>query len=203
MVVRFQLIENGFNLFSDWSILIKMSRKWIPQWKKDQEATELVKKQEEIEIAKGLVKTEENFPALSQNVGASRVVVWEKKFSELASEWKTEADKHIEEEKIQQEFAKSQVVGAPSVPTPKTFKLPVFANKHRYVEDEEEEEEEKPKQAPASDLDDLGWTLVDTHKVRRKKTFEEVVNRPPTPEDNGAWKEDAPAEHETCWDERR
>ena len=179
-----------------------MSHKWIPQWKKDQEAAELVKKQQEVEIAKGMEKTEQNFPPLSRAIGSSKVVVWEKKFSELASDWKSEADKHIEEEKMQQEFAKSQITKAPSVPVPKTFKLPVFANKHRYVE-EEEEEEEKPKQAPPSDLDDSGWTLVDTHKVRRKKTFEEVVNRPPTPEEDGVWKDDAPAEHETCWEDRR
>jgi hypothetical protein len=184
-----------------YSIVIKMSHKWIPQWKKDQEAAELVKKQQEVEIAKGMEKTEQNFPPLSRAIGSSRVVVWEKKFSELASDWKSEADKHIEEEKMQQEFAKSQITKAPSVPVPKTFKLPVFANKHRYVE--EEEEEEKPKQAPPSDLDDSGWTLVDTRKVRRKKTFEEVVNRPPTPEEDGVWKDDAPAEHETCWEDRR
>lgn len=171
--------------------------KWVPQWKKDQEIAEIAKKQHEVELVKGLEITEDNFPLLGKTLGPSKVVVWDKKFSDLALEWKTETDKRLEEEKIQKEFANSQVVNGTH--PPKMFKLPQFTNKHRYVE--EEEEEEKAISQEASNPEEEGWTLVDKRKIRRKKTFEEVVNRPPTP-DEGAWNEDGPAEHETCWDER-
>jgi hypothetical protein len=166
------------------------NNKWIPQWKKDKEAAEIAKQKLEKDALKGMEFTETNFPELPKNPAhISRKVFWEKSFVNLATDWKTESEKRSKEEDIQSEFKRSQM----SIDN--TIIFPQFANNHTFVEEEEEEEDKKTK--------DSDWTLVSRQKNRRKKTFEEIVNRPTTPNDDedGAWK-DQPAEHETCWDIR-
>jgi hypothetical protein len=186
-----------------------MSKVWIPQWKKDLEAAKLAKQKQEEDLVKGMVMNDTNFPPLSSADKSSSGVVWNKKFSTLASEWKTDAERHAEEEKIKMEFHKSQDLASNATDTasgtaalpPKAFKLPQFTNAHRYVEEEAEDDEAgKP---AAAGVDDNTWTLVDTNKLRRKKTFEEMEEQGSlTPDEDGVWKDDLPAEHETCWDER-
>ena len=167
------------------------NNKWIPQWKKDKEAAEIAKQKLEKDALKGMEFTETNFPELPKNPAhISRKVFWEKSFVNLATDWKTESEKRSKEEDIQSEFKRSQA----SIDN--TIIFPQFANNHTFIEEEEEEEEDKKTK-------DSDWTLVSRQKNRRKKTFEEIVNRPTTPNDDedGAWK-DQPAEHETCWDIR-
>jgi hypothetical protein len=177
-----------------------MSKIWIPKWKRELEAEKLAKQKKDEEQLKGMTVNDTNFPPLSSGDKSLNGVVWNKKFSTLASEWKTDAEKHVEEEKIKTEFKKSQDIYVTGGLAPKKLKLPQINSAEQYA-DEEEETNDKPVTAG---LDDNTWTLVDTHKVRRKKTIEEREEQEQSSshEDEGVWKDDMLAEHETCWDDR-
>ncbi len=119
-----------------------------------------------------------------------------KTFAQLAKEWdeKMKLDE-LEKKQIEKEEEDHRMYRRVNMP------LPHFHNVHRFVEPEDDEfppEEEAPKPEPTGEDE---WITVD-RKVRRKKTMEERLARPPTPEENTVWNNDAPEEHETCWNDR-
>lgn len=145
------------------------------------------------EERKGPEFNEENFPRLGEVPTKTNVWGGTKTFAELA----TECAKKAESEKI---FKQVKEVEKQKKETTRrsNVQLPHFNNIHRYVEPEDEEE--KPVQQKEEDE----WIEVNHKKRRRQKSFEEIVNRPPTPEEGDTvWDADAQEEHETCWDERR
>jgi hypothetical protein len=170
------------------------------QWQleKEEEERKAVLQQEELEKKKEF--TEENFPTLGSAPTGVKVWGGQKTFASLAVEWNKKAEQDEIEQK-QRERDEEDVMSTRRSNVP----LPRFHNVHRFVEpedyDENLEEEDVSQQPP--NPEDQGWTVVDRAKRRRQKTFEEKMNRPPTPEnDDTVWNGDAAYEHETCWDER-
>lgn len=166
--------------------------KWVPTWKAVEQAKIAKQKEVEAELQKGLVKTEENFPALVPTPTSTRVWGGDKKFSDLAKEWDSETQMKIEKEKQMIEFEKTKTA-------PSHFVMPKFNNTHRFVEtaDFVEPEEAEHEQIPSDSV----WKVVDRskNKRRKEKNMEEVADRPPTPEENGTvW-----PEHDQTWEERR
>jgi hypothetical protein len=146
--------------------------------------------QSEEEMYKQQENTEGTFPSTQ-----TKMNVWggKKTFAELAAE----CAKKAEEEQI---FKKHKEVEEQKKVTYRrnVVPLPQFNNIHRYVEQDDVNMKRSRNQQ-----DDEGWIEVNHKKARRQKTFEEVVNRPPTPEEGDTvWNENGPEEHETCWDER-
>lgn len=123
-------------------------------------------------------KTEEHFPTL---VTTNKVTVFAtnngKSFANLASEWasKSEEDKMAEDlknkEKESIELLRKQYRLAP---------LPQINNVRHFVEPEDERPDQYRKN---EDLNEEGWVEVSHYKTRKQKTFEEKLNRPPTPEE--------------------
>jgi hypothetical protein len=148
-----------------------------PQWEIQEEEDK--KKAEEKKRAeeRGLEKTEENFPSLGGS--APRVNTWGggRKFSELASEWKEQADTNIE-----------------VVDKEEHFVLPRFRNIHRFIEPEDER---PPPPEKTEDQND-GWTTVE-RKIKKKEfksMFDEDGN---IIEDDTVW--GGEEEEETCWND--
>ncbi len=168
-------------------------RSWKPQWKIDKEKQEQKEAEAAAELAKGLVRTESNFPSLVKVAPTPITSKWVGKtsFKELASEWNELEDSKKNEEKQNNAFSEIN-----SNQQHYNFALPKFNTHHRYEEDDDEEEEIIKNKAS-----DTEWKLVDRTKVKKVKTLEELAKRPPSPEEDGTvWKE---AElHETCWEER-
>ena len=169
--------------------------KWVPQWKIDEQAKLAKHKEMEVELQKGLEKTDSNFPVLGSLPTNLRVWSGGKKFSDLAKEWDTDSQQKAENEKKMAEFEKSTNVI-------NHFVLPKFNNTRRFVETSDFVEPEETTEFPT--LPDSVWTVVDRYKNKRRKekNMEEIANRPPTPEEDGTvWPEKD--SNETCWDERR
>lgn len=171
--------------------------KWVPKWKLDEQAKIVKAEQADVEMQKGIEKTEDNFPSLVPAPTTMRVWGGEKTFSELAKEWHSDTEQKLENEKNMAEFEKSK-------DSSNLFVMPTFTHKHYFTEKAEsvDETDEEEEQGPAPT--DSVWTLVDRRKMRRRKEkdMEEIANRPPTPEEN----ETTWPEHnlnETCWDDRR
>jgi hypothetical protein len=147
-----------------------------PQWEIQEEEDK--KKAEEKKRAeeRGLEKTEENFPSLGGS--APRVNTWGggRKFTELASEWKEEADRNVE---IKEEEEK--------------FVLPRFRNVHRFIEPEDD----KPLPSQTKDDND-GWTTVE-RKIKKngfKSIFDDDGN---LIEEDTVW--GGEEQEETCWND--
>ena len=123
---------------------------------------------------------ETDFPQLGAG-GVSKPAPAGPSFAKLAEEWGKDAEekKAIKEsEKVEEEH----------------FVLPRFNNVRNFVE----QDEEKVK-APAQE-----WTVVQNRKFHKKKEMS-LEEKFPEPDDSGedtVWNT-GPAEHETCWDERR
>lgn len=172
-----------------------------PFWQIQQEKKQLELEEKKKEAEKGLEDTEENFPALQ---GSSAVVIpgsiWsgDRKFSELASEWKSTDDQQKEEEERRKNSTKN-------TSHDDVFQLPRFRNVHRFAEPEDEYSQEidvLPPQPPSEEE----WQVVNNRRYRKpKKEFdfseESLQDFEENEEDGTVW--GAPEEHETCWDERR
>lgn len=178
------------------------NRSWKPQWKIDREKQEEKDKQAAAEALRGLTDNEKNFPSLVKSTAVPTTTKWVGKtsFKELACEW----NDHAENEKVEEQRNKT-LADMDNVPSHFTFALPKFNNTRRYqeeYEDESESESESEKPPVKKDSSESGWTLVDRVKLKKVKTIEEIMDRPPSPDDNGTvWKDSEL--HETCWDERR
>jgi hypothetical protein len=142
-------------------------------------------------------KTEENFPTF---ITTTKATVFDKKngktFANLASEWasKHEEDKSAEDlknkEKEHIETLRKQYRLAP---------LPQIKNVRHFVEPEDDEEVTEQSNK-VSQPEEEAWTEVSYKKYRRPKTFEERMNRPPTPEekpDGTVW--EANDDEESDW----
>jgi hypothetical protein len=169
-------------------------RTWKPQWKIDKEKQEQKEIEAAAELAKGLVRTETNFPSLVKVAPVPITSKWIGKtsFKDLATEWNELEDTRKNEEKQNNTFSENN-----SSQQHFNFALPKFNALQRYEEEDEEEQEEFIKNKPS----DTEWKLVDRTKIKKIKSLEELAKRPPSPEEDGTvWKE---AElHETCWEER-
>lgn len=149
-----------------------------PQWEIQEEEDK--KKAEEKKRAeeRGLEKTEENFPSLGGS--APRVNTWGggRKFTELAAEWKEEADKKVEVKEEEEKFV-----------------LPKFRNVHRFVEPEDD----RPPPPPEIKDDNDGWTTVE-RKIVKKKEFKSMFDEDGNLiEDDTVW--GGEEEEETCWND--
>lgn len=167
--------------------------KWIPQWKRDEQAKLLKAQQMEEQSKKGVEKTEDNFPALAPAPTIKRVWGGDKKFSDLAKEWSQDNQEKADKEKYMAEFEKSKMTSY------NNFVLPTFNCVNKYVEEDEPEESEDELPVP----EDSVWTVVNYTKNKRnkEKDMEEIANRPPTPdEDSSVWQDKKL--NETYWDER-
>lgn len=166
--------------------------KWVPTWKATEQAKLAKQKEMEAELQKGLVKSEDNFPALVPTPTSTRVWGGEKKFSDLAKEWDVDSQLKAEKEKQLAEFEKTKT-------TPGHFVMPTFNNTQRFIEkpDFVEPEESDQMNIPADSV----WKVVDYGKNRRRKekNMEEIANRPPTPEEDGTvW-----PDKDQTWEDRR
>lgn len=131
------------------------------------------------EVEKVIEKTEENFPSLTST---SKVTVFDKKdgktFANLASEW---ASKHDEEKSAEvlknKEKDRIELLRKQYRLTP----LPHINNVRHFIEPEDENIETRNDTQKQNSQDE--WTEVSYKKYRRPKTFEERMNRPPTPEE--------------------
>jgi hypothetical protein len=177
-----------------------------PQWEIEEQQKKAADEEARKEAERGLEHTEENFPTLVS--GPAKQITWSgRKFTELASEWKEDADrqKEISDREKADVLQERRTEDA-------AFVLPRFRNIRRFAEPEEEIFEPRPLEKsdnPDDRLDDDEgvWETVvpKTRKEKRELTFEELDAKYAAEsggEDDGTvW--GAPEEHQTCWDERR
>jgi hypothetical protein len=125
---------------------------------------------------------EEEFPRLSTAQIPLKIVIppIEKSFASMATEWAVHHDKNVQTRELEKSEAESfNIVNRHRRLAP----LPHFHNIRHFVEPEDEEEYEE-QQKPAEQPDeDSGWTEVIRTKHRKVKSFEERMNRPPTPDE--------------------
>jgi hypothetical protein len=173
-----------------------------PFWQIEQEKEQLELEEKKKAAESGLENTIENFPALGGNTGMPPPTsAWTsaRKFSELASEWKTTDDQQKEEEDREKNRENDSR-------RDDNFQLPRFQNMRRFAEPEDEyyedadEPEEKEK---VEEADEEKWTVVHHHKYRKPKP--EIEIREEDLDDDGddggdgtVW--GAPEDYETCWD---
>lgn len=155
-----------------------MSTKYVPPYLRNKKETTKV-----VPVVEEIVVTEDNFPALGSGVTTAKVFDKPdgKSFASLASTWGTEAEqqKKADELKKKYEEAQDQIRRHPVV------SLPKFHNVRHFVEPEDDELEDEESSPPVANDEEEGWTEVrPKKKVRRPKTFEEKMARPPTPDEN-------------------
>ena len=144
------------------------------KWEAEKEAA--LKKAKEDEDNK-MKYSADNFPRLG-NYGPPAMRTWGKSFVALATEWK-EAD---EIKKIDEVLPTEQ----------EEFTLPRFNNIRHFVE---EEVTEKPEIVADE------WTYIERRvHIKKERPIEDEF---PLPEEEESVWVDGPAEHETCWDERK
>lgn len=174
-----------------------------PLWQVEKEKAELELEEKKKEAERGLEDTLVNFPTLggipnTTNSGTSSIWSGTRTFSELASEWKLKDEQKLEEEKIQIKDDDNHI-----------FQLPQFRNIHKFSEPEDEyyedeNDSELDSQQIALPKEDE-WTVVDYRKYRKPKPEfnfdDDDLLDTNEDEDNTQWA--TPAEHETCWDDRR
>jgi hypothetical protein len=170
-----------------------------PFWQIQQENEKLELEEKKKAAERGLEDTAENFPTLGGNTVSASGSIWSggRKFSELATDWKSTDDQRKEEEERQKNRLDDNR-------RDDTFQLPRFRSMRRFSEPEDECcEDEAPPEQPLPEEEK--WTLVDNRKYRKpKKEFdfsEELDDYDENGEDETVW--GAPEEHETCWDDRR
>jgi len=103
-----------------------------------------------------------------------------KSFANMASDWAVHRD---EQKKVEELQKKEQESNALLYKQRRSAPLPHFHNIRHFVEPEDDEEEQEEKTAAPANPDEEGWVEVKPKKRRKQKTFEERMNRPPTPEE--------------------
>jgi hypothetical protein len=172
-----------------------------PFWQIEQERAQLELEEKKKAAERGLEDTEENFPVLGGRQITSSGSVWTgaRKFSELASDWKSADDQRKEEEEREKNASNTTY-------SDNIFPLPRFHNMHRFGEPEDEYCEDDDYVTEQQTPSEEKWTVVDNRKYRKPKPKfdldeEDVKASHENEEDATVW--GAPEEHETCWDERR
>ena len=175
-----------------------------PQWQIEKENADAEQETKLDKQRRGMENTEENFPSLG--FPFEKTVTWsgERKFTELASEWKESNDKQKEEEQVERTRSENNEYT-------NTFILPRFRNIHRFEEPEDQDIliEKEIDNANKNIDDNDGWTVVErkNRKSKREKTLEELDAEYQKSQEEDDIKDEtvwgAPEEHETCWDERR
>ncbi len=172
-----------------------------PFWQIEQERAKLELEEKEKAAERGLEDTEDNFPTLGRRPITSSMGAWTgaRKFSELASDWKS-ADEQRKEEEERQKSASNTTYNDG------IFPLPRFHNMHRFGEPEDEYYEEDDTTSEQQLPSEEKWTVVDNRKYRKPKpefdfSQEDVNASHENEEDGTVW--GGQEEHETCWDERR
>jgi hypothetical protein len=169
-----------------------------PFWQIEEEKAKLELEEKKKEAERGLEDTVENFPTLGNNAPSGSGSIWSggRKFSELASEWKSTDDKIKEDEEREKNRTDDRHEDV--------FQLPRFRNMRRFSEPEDDYEEDQimpEKEIPAEEK----WTIVENRRYRKpKKEFdfsEDGFDDEEEEEDGTVW--GASEEHETCWDERK
>jgi len=175
-----------------------------PFWmiEKEREQLELEEKKKAAE--RGLEDTLDNFPMLggipnTTNSGTSNIWSGSRKFSELASEWKSSDEQRKEDEERDKNHANDNNHDD-------VFQLPRFRNIHRFGEPEDEYCDDTEDQPPSQVKPEDEWKVVDNRRYRKPKpafdfSDESLDDYHEHVEDGTVW--GAPEEHETCWDERR
>lgn len=120
----------------------------------------------------------------------------EKTFARLATSWAKDSD----EKKIQEHMFKQELDSLENIRKRYTAPLPQFYNTRNFVEPEDEDLEEDVSTAVQTPDEDAGWIEVrHRKKERRVKTFEEKMNRPPTPEENNGETVWNPDDNDSYW----
>jgi hypothetical protein len=184
-----------------------------PQWQIEKDRADAEAEAELEKKMRGMENTEENFPTLCAPV--TKTVTWggERKFTDLASEWREDDTRRKEEEEEEKRRAEDieRYRNERNTYSNSNFVLPRFRNVRRFEEPEDQErldENETTKPAEQFGEDETGWTVVERKiKVKREKTFEELEaeyqkDLEEGTNDDTVWAA-GPEEHETCWDERR
>jgi hypothetical protein len=173
-----------------------------PFWQIEEEKAKLALEEKKKEAERGLEDTVENFPTLGGNTAVQSGSIWSgsRKFSELASEWKSTDDQQKEEEERQKNSTET------TTSYDEVFQLPRFRNIRRFVEPEDEYCDEVNIPPVDTIPEEEEWTLVDNRKYRKPKpefdfSEEGLDNYDENEEDGTVW--GAAEEHETCWDDRR
>lgn len=168
-----------------------------PQWEVEKERIERERREAQ---ERGMRDTEENFPRLGG--ATAKPVNWSgRKFTELATEWKSEED----ERKALEEAEKKGV----ETPKNEKFILPTFNPSRHYVETEDGEDTPIPavEETSATQGEDDGWTTIDhsakfaARRARKQKRMEEKLKRydegeEPEPADGEQNEEE---QDDSCW----
>lgn len=171
-----------------------------PFWQIEQEKAKLELEEKKKAEERGLEDTVENFPTLGGNTVTAPSSMWSatRKFSELASDWKSTDDQRKEEEERRKNRTED-------TRHEHTFQLPRFRSMRRFSEPEDEYYEEGDLRTEQPIPEEEKWTLVDNRKYRKPKAefdfSEDGFDDREDEEDGTVW--GAPEEHETCWDDRR
>lgn len=161
---------------------------WQSKYDAEKAQVEREKKEKEDAQARALENNDTNFPALGGG-GPSTKPGWTgKSFAALATSWKETADANKESAAIHEDHHE--------------FSLPTFKVNHNYVEEEDDEMPELSAKPPTPSDE---WIEVKkVHRQKKEKTLDEKFPDPDGDhEDETVWRGDQPAEHETCWDEKK
>ena len=167
-----------------------------PQWEVEKERLEQEKAEKD---ARNMEQTEENFPSLVTT--RPTMTTWSgRKFSELASEWKADAD----ERKVLQDSNKTS--GGSTSHATDGFVMPTFKLSHHYVESEET--------AVSNDehivkKEEDEWVTVDhgaKHRarlIRKQQRFEEKMRRMDAGEESESEPDDINDDQvdDSCWND--
>lgn len=154
--------------------------KYVPPYLRNKKQTSVVLPV--VEEVKEIKKTENDFPSLGSAPSSARVFDHPagKSFATMATEWTRAA----EEQKRAEELEKKDLEALDNL-RKYPVALPRFHNVRHFVEPEDDEEEEEQVKQPVQNPEEEGWIEVKPKKkIRRPKTFEEKMARPPTPDEN-------------------
>ena len=158
------------------------------KWDEEKAQLEEKKRNAELEQQRSLEKNDTNFPALGGGSAASSRPSWGgKSFASLASSWK-EAEDYEKDKSFSEESGHTD------------FVLPTFKLRSNFVE---EAPQELPPEKPVVKEEEEWIEVRKKQYVKKEKTLEEKYPDPDGDEQDTVWNPDQPAEHETCWDERK
>lgn len=168
--------------------IMRNNRKhYANKWEEERAQLEEKKKNAELEQKRSLENNDTNFPALGGGSASSRPSWSGKSFASLASSWK-EAEDY---EKETSSFEDSSHTD---------FILPTFKLRSNFVE---EPPQELPLEKPVVKEEDEWIEVRKKQHIKKEKTLEEKYPDADGDEQDTVWNPDQPAEHETCWDERK
>lgn len=170
-----------------------MESRYVPPHLRNKKETAKV-----VPVVEEVLPTETNFPTLGSGVSTTKVFDQPagKSFANLASTWAKETEQKKQADELRKKYEDSQELNHRHP----VVSLPRFHNVRHFVEPEDDEEDEETK-PPVVNNEEDGWTEVrPKKKIRRSKTFEEKMARPPTPDENSkddtVWNAE---DEDSCW----